>query len=142
MAYTATKHDQYRIPCEPAVIGPIRVTRTTGDLNIPVRIPWKNCRLAYAYAVTTTVVATENFTIDFELAEAAGTAMGTVVALTASSAIGDIAEATLVPAACGNLNRDDSARRVINLEVNTHTSAAAAADIYLYFESDSFGDSA
>ena len=136
MAYSAEKYNTCQVPCEPAVIGPIRVTRSTGDLEYPVKIPWKHCRLVYAYAMCTTVVATADFEIDIELNAAGGTEMMSITLPTAASAVGGVAEATVTtPAACENLDRDDTDRQKINIEVNLHASAAAAADVWMFFES-------
>ena len=135
MAYTSLYSPSVAVPIEPAVIGPIRVTRTTANVDLPVQIPWKNCKLVYAYAVTTTVVATADFKIDLELDAASGTEMMTMTLATASSAVGDLAEATFTDAsACERLDRDAADRDRINIEVNLHATGAAAADVWMFFE--------
>lgn len=135
MTYSASYSPSMPIPMEPMVLGPVLVTRTTAELNVSVYVPWKNCKLAYAYAVTTTVVGTANFEIDLELNAASGTEIMSITLPTASSAVGDIAEATFSNASAGyNLDRDNADRDAINIEIGAHESGAAAAMVFMYFE--------
>ena len=78
MAYTASKHNSMPGTLEPGVVGPIRCTRENANVDMPVYIPWKNCRLAYAYSICTTVPATNDFVLDLELNTAGGGAMMTI----------------------------------------------------------------
>jgi hypothetical protein len=137
MVYTASKTNSLPVPTEPGVLS-IRATRTTAELNMPVFVPWKNCKLVYAYAITSTVVATADLELDLELNAASGTEIMTITVPTASSAVGDITEATFTDATAGeNLDRDDTARDAVNIEIGAHASGAGAADVFMYFEIDS-----
>ena len=134
------KQNSMYVPVEPAVIGPIRVTRDTADTNFPVHIPWKNCRLTYAYAATTTIVATADMTIDLLLDSASGTNIGTITIATSGSGIavidelGTAAIPFTTPAAAQNLDRDSTDRDFIYVQCKLHASGAGAADVWLYFE--------
>lgn len=50
MAYSRRKGQQCPIPADPGLLWS-QVTLTTAEVNIPVRVPWNNVRLSYAYAV-------------------------------------------------------------------------------------------
>lgn len=135
MAYTPNIQRNIKLPVEPAQIGPVRVTRATADVDLCVKIPWENCRLVYAYANTTMVVATANMAITLELDAAGGTSMATITLPTASSAIGDTAEWVVVSAAaCKNLGRQDTSRDAINITVTGSDTHEGAADVYMWFE--------
>ena len=122
-----------------AVIG-ILVARSTGALDYPVPVPTaRPCRLIRVEAITTTVVATADFTIDVELNAAGGSAIGTVTIATSGSAIVTIdtlAWADMTQANAKNLSSANAARDYINLECNLHASGAAGAMVYLFFERD------
>lgn len=116
----------------------IVATRAAAETNISVPVPAKNCRLIHVEAITTTVVVTGNFVIDLELDTAGGSAIGTITALAASSAIGDIATLTwanMTQANAKNLSYDNASRDRINLELNG-TADAAAVQLFLFFEAD------
>ena len=134
MTYTANLSNSMPIPCEPGVLS-VYVPNTAAETNILVYVPWKQCRLAYAYTVCVTAIdATGAMEIDLELNAAAGTEMMTI-SVAASSAVGDIDEATVSTAtACVDLDRDDSARDAINIEVDGSAAAAGAVMLFMYFE--------
>jgi len=136
MVYTSRKSNSLPVPTEPGVLM-LNVARTTAELNYPIYIPWKNCRLVYAYAITTVVVGTADMEIDIELDAAGGTEIMTITVATASSAIGDITEATFTDESAGqSLDRDDSARDAVVLEVGLDATGAGAATVVMYFEID------
>ncbi len=136
MTYTASKFDSIPIPVQPAVLS-VYVPNTIAETNIPVYIPWRNCRLAYAYSVN--VVAIDNTgasKIDIELNAAAGGDMMTI-ALAQNGAVGTVTEATVVTAAnCENLSRDNADRDAVNIEIDGSSSAAGGVMLYMYFESN------
>lgn len=137
MTYTAQKYNTQRAPCEPAVLGPIRVgPRSSSNTDIAVYIPWKHCRLVYAYAMIAVIPTTADQVIDIELNAKSGTVMGSITITESGSAVGDVVDAVLVPEACNNLDRDDTTKQMINLEIVAHTSGVGTADVYLYFESE------
>ena len=134
MAYTSNYQPSMSIPVEPAVLGPIRLARAAGDLNVPVKVPWKNCKLVYAYVVTTTVVATADFEVDLELDAASGTEMMSITVANSGSAVGTVTEATLSnQEACEWLDRDNADRDTINIEAEA-SAGAGVLDLYMYFE--------
>lgn len=136
MAYTPTKPDSIPVPVEPMVLGPIRVGRAAGELNYPIYIPWQRVKLVYAYALTTTAVATADFECDLELNAASGTEMMTCTVGQSGSAIGDIDEFTVSSAAaCRNLGRHDTDRDMVVIEAEASNNAGAL-DIFMYFEPD------
>ena len=136
MTYTASKYDSIPIPVQPSVLS-VYVPNTIAETNIPVYIPWRNCRLAYAYSVN--VVAIDNTgasKIDIELNAAAGGDMMTI-ALAQNGPVGTVTEATVVTAAnCENLSRENTARDAVNIEIDGSSSAAGGVMLYMYFESN------
>lgn len=133
MTYTATKKPSFPVPVEPAVLS-VYVPNSSASTNIPVYIPWKNCELVYAYTVAVGVVdGTGDMEIDLELNAAGGTEMMTIT-VAASAAIGDIDEATVSSAdACKNLDRNNSDRDAVNIEVDGSADATGAVMLYMYF---------
>ena len=113
------------------------VARSSANQDYPVPVPSKACRLIRAEAITTTVVATADMTIDLELNAAGGSAIGTITVATSGSAIGTIDTlewADMTQANAKSLSLDDSARDYINLEVNSHATGAGGAMVHLFFE--------
>ena len=134
MTYTASYSPSLPIPGEPAVLGPITCARAALETNIAVYVPWKNCKLVHAYAVTKVAVASANYEIDLELNAAAGTEIMTITVATSGSAIGTIAEATFSDATAGyDLDRDNADRDAINIEIGGNA-GAGTVDIFMYFE--------
>lgn len=134
MAYAATRRPTMPIPCEPGVLS-VHLTNTAAETNVLVYVPWKNCKLAYAYTVVLVAIdATAAMEIDLELNAAAGTEMMSI-SVAKSSAVGDIDEATVSSAAaCTGLDRDSSARDAINIEVDGSSGAAGSVMLFMYFE--------
>lgn len=137
MTYTATKYDSIPIPCQPSTLS-CHVINSASETNIPISIPWRNCRLAFAYAVVVTVIDGDgDMEIDLELNAASGTEMMSLTIPTASSAVGDIVEATVSSAtACAKLSREDTGRDAVNIEVDGSTTGTGAVMLHMFFESD------
>jgi hypothetical protein len=123
------------IPAEPAVLS-VHVSNSKSATDIPVYVPWKNCRLVHAVAYVTTHVDTAGaMEIDLELNAASGTEMMSI-SVPADSAVGTAVEATTSSAsACQNLDRDDANRDAVNIEVDGGAGTGAVA-LHLYFESE------
>ena len=134
MVYTANLNNSLPTPTEPGVLS-VYLANSAGTSDVVVYVPWKDCRLAYAYtACVATVDTAAAMAIDLELNAAGGTAIGTIT-IAASSAIGDLDELTGLDAvaAAKNLDREDASVDAINCEV-TGTNATGAAMLFLYFE--------
>lgn len=136
MSYTAGTENTMSIPIEPAVLS-CYVPNSAAETNIVVNIPWKECRLAYAYAVCLTAVDTAGaMEIDLELNAASGTEMMSI-SMAAAAAAGDQAEGTITtPAACKSLDRTDGDRDAICIEVDGSAGATGAVMLYMYFEGE------
>ena len=136
MTYTASKFDSIPIPVQPAVLS-VYVPNTAAETNISVYIPWRNCRLAYAYAVNVTAIDnTGTSKIDIELNAAAGGDMMTI-ALAQNGPVGTVTEATVVTQAnCENLSREDTGRDAVNIEIDGSSTGTGAVMLYMYFESN------
>lgn len=135
MTYSPTRTETLPIPVEPAVLAISLKAPSNATADVPVYIPWKHCKLVYAYTVTT--VAEGNVgavNIDLELNAASGSAMGEID-VAQNAAIGDIDEMTITGAdACENLSSDDTARDAVNIEIAGGTSNTWVGMLYLYFE--------
>ena len=137
MTYTANILNVMPVPAgEPGVLT-VRVFNSAAESNVPVYVPWTFCRLAYAYAaVTEAIDATGAMEIDLELNAASGTEMMSI-SIAKSSDVGTIAEATVTSAsACRALDRTNTSRDAVNIEVDGSAAAAGSADIIMYFERD------
>lgn len=136
MTYTASRYNTMPIPSEPAVLS-VHVNNSASATDIPVYVPWKNCRLVHAVAYVATAIDTSGaMEIDLELNAASGTEMMSI-SVAASSAVGTAAEATVSSAdACKHLDRDDANRDAVNIEVDGGTGASGAVNLQLYFESE------
>lgn len=134
MAYTAGYDNSMFIPVEPAVLSAY-IPNTASETNVVINVPWKACRLAYAYAVNVAAVDTAGaMEIDLELNAAAGTEMMSIT-VAAAAAVGDQTEATITtPAACKDLSREDGDRDAVCVEVDGSAGAAGAVMLYMYFE--------
>jgi hypothetical protein len=137
MTYTATKTDSIPIPVQPAWLS-CYVLNSASETNVPIYIPWRNCRLAHAYTVVVGVVDGDGaMEIDLELNAAAGTEMMTIT-VAASAAVGDIDEATVsTQSACENLSRDNADRDAVNIEVDGSTTGTGGVMLHMFFESNS-----
>jgi len=122
------------IPVEPGVVS-VLVNNSAAETNIPVYVPWRSCKLSYAYTVCTTAVDTAGaMEIDLELNAASGTEIMTIT-VAANAAVGDIDEATFTSQAAGkNLSYDDAARDAINVEVDGSSTGTGQVMLYMYFE--------
>ena len=137
MTYSANQRVSQPIPAEPGVLS-VYCTNSDAATDMLVYVPWKNCRLAYAYTVVggTAIDATGDMVLTLELNAAGGTDMMSIT-VASSSAVGTIDEATIVtPAACRGLDVDNSSRDAINIEIDGSAAAAGAVMLYMYFEHD------
>jgi hypothetical protein len=123
------------IPAEPMVM--CMYLPNANNHNIIAYVPWKNCRLSYCYTVVTTVIDnnSDDMVLTLELNAAAGSTMASIT-IAKNSAVGTVDTPTLTAANCRKLDRDDSTRDAINVDVNGDSSASGAVMLYLYFESD------
>jgi hypothetical protein len=137
MAYTRQKEAACPVLSDPGVVSAY-IPISTGETNVPVRVPWNNCKLVYAY---TTFVSNEaaagldggDCTLKLELDAADGTElMGITIANAA--AVGDVDEGTVSSdAACSGLTNQST----VNVSVDGHASTTLGGfNIYLYFEPD------
>lgn len=114
---------------------PVLLNNSAAETNVLVDIPWKNCRLAHAMAVVTTAIdGAGSMVVDIELNAAGG---GDIMSLsaTASAAVGTQYNATFDDATKGDsLDRDDSARDKINIEIDGSTTGTGQLMLYMYFE--------
>ena len=135
MTYTAIKSNTMPIPLEPALLSVHLTAPSNTTTDVPVYIPWKECNLAFAYTVTTVaegdVAAVE---IDLELNAASGTEIMTI-SVARNAAIGDIDEATFTTLSASKaLDREDTARDAVNIEIAGGTSNTWQGMLYMYFE--------
>lgn len=136
MAYTAYYYDCMPVPTEPGVLS-IRVPNSADEINFAVYVPWTNCRLAHAETVCTEAIdATGHMEIDLLLDSSSGSEMMTIT-VDASSSVGDVDYATVTDASlCNKLDRGDTARDAVNVEVDGSSGATGSVMLYLYFERD------
>lgn len=123
------------IPAEPAVLAVALTAPSNATADVLVYVPWKECNLVYAYTVTTVaegnVAAVE---IDIELNAASGTEIMTIT-VAQNAAIGDIDEATFTTETAGRaLDRGNTARDAVNIEIAGGTSNTWQGMLYMYFE--------
>jgi hypothetical protein len=110
------------------------LVNSTASTNVPVYVPWKRCKLVYAYTVVTEAIdATGAMEIDLELNAAGGTEFASI-SVAGSSAVGDIDEATI--ASYPHFDRDDASYDAVNVEIDGSAAAAGSVMLYMYFESD------
>jgi len=136
MTYTRITPTTTQIPLEPAVLS-VHLTVPTGGTagDVPVYVPWKNCKLAYAYVVTTVAEGDKGAVeIDLELNAASGTEIMTIT-VAKNASIGDIDEATFSTQSAGeNLHSDVSDRDAINVEVDGAATSTWQGTLFMYFE--------
>jgi len=109
----------------------------TGTKDIPIYVPWKNCSLVYAYTVTTVAEGNVNAVgIDLELNAASGSAIGTIT-VTKNAAVGDVHEVgTITRANAIALDRGDTSRDAVNIEITSAGTTAWQGTLFMYFERD------
>jgi hypothetical protein len=111
---------------------------TTAESNVPVKVPWDNTKLVYAYTTFVSnnagaVLDGGDCLITLEKDAADGTALGTIT-IANGAAVGDVDEVdTTAVAAARGLNSSS----VVNVAVDGNTSTTLGAfNLYLYFEPD------
>lgn len=135
MTYSKIRRKTMPIPVEPAVL-PVALVQVNGTVDVLVYVPWENCRLAYAYTVTTVAEGNDaDVGIDLELNAASGSAIGTIT-VAQNAAVGDIDEiASITEANAENLSATNSARDAINIEITGTVSGGTwEGMLYMYFE--------
>jgi hypothetical protein len=128
MAYTRALNaaTQFGDPLVLAVTGNI----LSAETNVPVKVPWDNVDLTYAYTVVTVITTTGDCTVDLEIDAAGGTQIGTATIAYSGCAVGDVDELTLsAPASRKNLLSSN----IINVEIDGGANAGQFV-LYLYFE--------
>jgi hypothetical protein len=133
MTYTPLMQNKMPLPVEPAVLS-CHLVNSTAATDVPVYVPWKRCKLVYAYAVVTEAIdATGAMEIDLELNAADGTEFASI-SVSGSSSVGDIYEATI--ASYPHFDRDDASYDAVNVEIDGSAAAAGSVMLFMYFESD------
>ena len=134
MTYSRIMQNKCPLPVDPGVLC-VHVPNSASETNMPVYVPWKNCQLSYAYSVVAEAIDTAGaMEIDLELNAAGGTEMMTI-SVAASSAVGDIDEATVSSAsACKGLTYDDASYDAVNIEIDGSAGASGSVNLFLYFE--------
>ena len=136
MTYTRIVEPTTKIPLEPAVLSVDLTAATDGSASdVPVYVPWKNCKLAYAYVVTTVAEADKGAVgIDLELNAASGTAIGTIT-VAQNALVGDVDElSSFTSESAGeNLHSNVSTRDAINVEVDGANTTTWAGTLFMYF---------
>jgi hypothetical protein len=78
MTYTPLMQNKMPLPVEPAVLS-CHLVNSTAATDVPVYVPWKRCKLVYAYTVVTEAIdATGAMEIDLELNAAGGTEFASI----------------------------------------------------------------
>lgn len=137
MTYTRIMPVSMKIPVEPAVLSVDLVVPTGGSAgDVPVYVPWKNCKLVYAYVVTTVAEGNKGTVeIDLELNAASGTEIMSIQ-VAQNAAIGDLDEATTwtSEAAAKDLSSNNADRDVVNVEVDGTATSTWQGTLFMYFE--------
>ena len=135
MTYSKVRRKTMPIPVEPAVLA-VALVQVNGTCDVPVYIPWENCKLTYAYTVTTVAEGNDGTVgIDLELDAADGSAIGSI-AIAQNASVGDIDEiGTITEANAENLSAIISDRDAINIEITGTVSGGTwEGMLYMYFE--------
>jgi len=135
MTYTRIAPPTIDLPLEPAVLSIHLAALSAGTAtDTAVYIPWKNCKLAYAYTVTTTAEGDKGaVTCKLELDAAGGSEIGTVT-IAKNAAVGDIDEIVFATEAYGeNLHSDVSNRDAINIETDGVSTTTWQGMLFMYF---------
>jgi hypothetical protein len=119
----------------PGVISQV-VNNSATEANVLIDIPWKSCKLVACYSTVTTRIdsSTGGMAMKLELNANGGTEMmaGTPAA---ADAIGTQTAFTVTSAAaCNNLDRDDTSRDKINIQVDGGTTGTGQVMLHMYFE--------
>ena len=119
----------------PGVISNV-VNNSATETNTLIDIPWKNCKLVACYSTVTTRVdsSTGGMAMKLELNANGGTEMmaGTPAA---AAAIGTQTYFTVTnAAACNDLDRDNTARDKINIQVDGGTTGTGQVMLHMFFE--------
>lgn len=135
MAYSRRSSQDGSMPvpgADPGVVS-VYIPNSASETNIPVKVPWDGCRLAYACSSVVTAVDTVGaMEIDLELDTAGGTEIMTL-SVAAGSAAGTEDEATFSSESTGR--HLDKSNKII-VEVDGSTTGSGAANLFLYFEPD------
>ena len=136
MAYKRGKEPLCSTPADPGWLW-THIPMTTGEINVPVRVPWNNVRLAYAYAVYTgsdeigTILDGGDWEVDFELDVAGGTELMSLT-IASGAAVGTVFEASMVDVDASSALSDQS---TIIIESDGHgDGTVGAANVYMYLE--------
>jgi hypothetical protein len=119
MAYTRSLNapTQFGDPLVVSVVG----TCSTAATDLPVKVPWNNVDLVYAYTVLTTIIDTGDCAFKIEDGTG-GTTVATATITQSGCAVGDIDELT-------NLQNTD----VMNVEIDG-ASGNGQFTLWMYFE--------
>jgi len=108
------------------------VNVSNAETNVPIKVPWDNVDLTYAYTITTTVIDTGDCALILEIDAADGTSLATATIANSGTAVGTIDEFSMT---AGNhasrMNLLNS--NIINLSVDG-SSGNGQFVLYLYFE--------
>lgn len=128
MAYTRALNAATQFG-DPLVLA-VTVNILSAETNVPVKVPWDNVDLTYAYSVATVVTTTGDCTLLLEIDAADGTTIGTATVAYSGAAVGDVDEFTLsAPSSRKNLLNSN----IINISIDGGANAGQCV-IYLYFE--------
>lgn len=135
MAYTrrTSAEGSLKMPgADPGVIS-IHIENSASETNIPVKVPWEGCRLAYVYSLVHTAIDGDgDMVIDIEL-EAGTDADIMSMTVASSSTVGTVDEATFDTESYGRHLTDGT---ILNIEVDGSTTGTGAINMFLYFEPD------
>jgi hypothetical protein len=135
MTYTRIVTPTTDIPLEPAVLTVDLVALSAGTAtDTPIYIPWKNCKLAYAYTVTTVAEGDKGaVTCKLELNAVSGSEIGTVT-IAKNAIVGELDEIVFATESYGeNLHSDVSDRDAINIETDGVSTTAWQGTLFMYF---------
>jgi hypothetical protein len=141
MVYKASNMPTVPIPAEPMILH--TMLNNADNANVIVYVPWKSCKLVFAYTVVTTAIDAGGCVLTLELNAAGGSAMYTIT-VAGSAPVGAIDEGTK-PASIsyetwdanrGQLDRSNTSRDAINIDINGDASPAGTMWLTMYFEHD------
>ena len=131
MAYTRALNapTQFGDPLVLSVVG----TASTAATDLPVKVPWNNVDLVYAYWVLTTIIDTGDCAFKIE---DSGTTVATATITESECAVGDVGDFSMTAGVHGNrinlLNTD-----TMNIEIDG-ASGNGQFTIYMYFEPSAY----
>jgi len=141
MTYTSLVYDTLPVPAEPAVLSCYVIGPDTATVDQAIYVPWRNCRLEFAYAVTTKAEGNVNaVALVFELDAASGTEIGGIT-VAQNSSVGDIDEISFTAGttaydARNHLDRGDTSRDAINIQTTSAGTTGWEGMVYMYFVRD------